>query len=76
LKIWRSLWRRQADSSEAEFLAAINDLKRRLFDPNFEPTITAKNPQGGLDILQASSNNFYSGVKLADVKRLSRALSA
>jgi dipeptidyl-peptidase-3 len=55
-------------SSEAEFVTEINDLKPALFDPNSEPTITAKSPQGGLDILQASSNNFYSGVKLADVK--------
>src|SRR5262249_10337269 len=37
-------------------------------DPNFEPTITAKSPQGGKDILQSSANNFYAGVSLADLK--------
>src|SRR5207237_2623805 len=55
-------------SSEADVLAEINDLKAALFDPNFEPTITAKNPPAGLDILQGSSNNFYSGAKLDDLK--------
>jgi dipeptidyl-peptidase-3 len=54
--------------TEAEFATEIAELKPALFDPNFEPMITAKSPQGGLDILQASANNFYSGVKLADLK--------
>ncbi len=54
--------------TEAEFSSEINELKPALFDPNFEPMITAKSPQGGLDILQASSNNFYSGLGLADVR--------
>ncbi len=54
--------------TEAEFAAEIAELKPALFDPNFEPMITAKSPQGGLDILQASANNFYSGLKLADLK--------
>jgi dipeptidyl-peptidase-3 len=43
-------------------------LRLSLFDPNFQPTITAKSPQGNLDILQASANNFYSGVRMADLK--------
>ena len=44
-------------------------LKASLFDPDFEPMITAKSPRGKLDILQASSNNFYSpGLSLADMK--------
>ena len=46
----------------------LDELKPSLFDPNFEPLITAKSPRGGLDILQASANNFYSGVTLADLK--------
>lgn len=54
--------------TDADFTAEINDLKAALFDPNFEPTITTKNPPAGLDILQASSNNFYSGVRLLDLK--------
>jgi len=46
----------------------LEELRPSLFDPNFEPLITAKSPRGGLDILQASANNFYSGLTLADVK--------
>jgi dipeptidyl-peptidase-3 len=54
--------------TEASFSKEIEELKPSLFDPNFEPLITAKSPRGGLDILQASANNFYSGVTLADLK--------
>jgi dipeptidyl-peptidase-3 len=54
--------------TEAEFASEINELKPSLFDPKFEPMITAKSPQGGLDILQASANNFYVGVSLAGLK--------
>ena len=44
------------------------ELKASLFDPNFEPSVTVKNPPAGQDILQASANNFYFGVKLANLK--------
>src|ERR1035438_5333473 len=53
--------------TEPAFLKEIEELKPSLFDPDFEPTITAKSPRGGQDILQASANNFYFGVKLADL---------
>lgn len=46
----------------------LGDLHASLFDPNFEPMVTAKSPRGGLDIIQASSNAFYEGVTLADLK--------
>ena len=46
----------------------LDDLKASLFDPNFEPMDTAKSPSGGKDILQASSNTFYPGVSLNDMK--------
>ena len=52
----------------AEFTRELEALRASLFDPNFEPSVTAKSPRGGLDILQASANNFYAGVSLADVK--------
>jgi dipeptidyl-peptidase-3 len=45
----------------------LNALKPSLFDPAFEPTITAKSPQGNRDILEASANNFYRGLSLADL---------
>jgi len=46
----------------------VSDLKASLFDPSFEPMNTAKSPQGGKDIIQASANTFYEGVTLADLK--------
>jgi dipeptidyl-peptidase III len=56
-------------------LATAEDLTRELgalrpplFDPSFEPTTTAKTPPAGQDIIQASSNTFYRGVTLADLK--------
>jgi dipeptidyl-peptidase-3 len=44
------------------------DLKSALFDEQFEPMITSKAPPTGKDILQASSNTFYQGVTLQDLK--------
>src|SRR5437764_5663764 len=44
------------------------ELRSALFDPNVEPTATAKTPPPGKDILQASSNTFYRGVTLAELK--------
>lgn len=46
----------------------LEDLRASLFDANFEPMLTAKNPSGGLDAIQASSNTFYVGVTMEDLK--------
>ncbi len=46
----------------------LSELHGSLFDPNFEPMITAKSPKPGMDIVQASSNTFYPGLSLADLK--------
>jgi dipeptidyl-peptidase-3 len=54
--------------NQAELDRELEALRPSLFDADFEPTITAKSPQGNLDILQASANNFYYGVSLADLK--------
>ena len=52
-----------------EFRKELSELRASFFDPNFEPMSTAKSPEGGLDIIEASSNNFYGpGVKLEDLK--------
>jgi len=51
-----------------DLAARVDVLEQSLFDPTFEPMLTAKNPEGGKDIIEASSNNFYSGVKLVDLK--------
>jgi dipeptidyl-peptidase-3 len=57
-----------AGFTDATFQEEIQDLRPSLFDPNFELLTTAKSPRGGLDILQASANSFYSRVKLSDLK--------
>jgi dipeptidyl-peptidase III len=38
-----------------------------LFDPTMDPSVTQKTPPAGLDILEASANNLYSGVTMADL---------
>jgi dipeptidyl-peptidase-3 len=52
----------------AELEKELDVLRPSLFDANFEPTITAKSPQGNRDILQSSANNFYQGLSLADLQ--------
>jgi dipeptidyl-peptidase-3 len=47
---------------------SVDSLRASIFDPKFEPMITAKSPEAGRDILQTSANNFYSGVSLTDLK--------
>jgi dipeptidyl-peptidase III len=37
------------------------------FDPAFDPIVTNKTPGEGRDILQASANNLYEGVTMADI---------
>ena len=44
------------------------DLQASIFDATFEPIMTVKTPPPGKDILQASSNTFYQGVSLEDLK--------
>src|SRR6266545_559165 len=46
----------------------LTELRAPLFDPSFEPLITAKTPPAGQDIVQASSNTFYRGATLQDLK--------
>lgn len=55
-------------ASDAAVSREVEALRPSLFDAAFEPTITAKSPQGKLDILQSSANNFYHNVTLADLK--------
>ncbi|HMD34601.1 MAG TPA: hypothetical protein VKH42_06520 [Vicinamibacterales bacterium] len=55
-------------ATAADLRAELKALDGPLFDPNVEPTATAKTPPPGQDIIQASSNTFYKGVTLADLK--------
>jgi len=45
----------------------LQDLQKPIFDPEFQPMLTYKNPPNGEDPLEASGNNFYSGVTLKDL---------
>lgn len=55
-------------TSAGQLNKELEELKPSLFDADFEPMITAKSPKNGQDIIQASSNTFYQGVTLADLK--------
>ena len=55
-------------ATQSDLDAELTDLQQSLFDASFEPMVVAKSPQGGMDILRASANNFYLGVSLADLK--------
>ena len=57
-----------AIASPADLERELTILKPSLFDAGFQPLITAKSPQGSLDILEASANNFYYDVSMKDLK--------
>jgi dipeptidyl-peptidase III len=52
----------------ADVVNELESLKASLFDPAFEPLITAKSPVGGKDTIQASTNTFYPGLSMEDLK--------
>jgi dipeptidyl-peptidase III len=54
--------------TRAELRHELDELRRSLFDATFEPMTTAKSPSGGQDVIQASSNTFYPGLSLEDLK--------
>ena len=55
-------------TSVAAVKREVEELRASFFDPNFEPMEVAKSPSGGKDVIQASSNTFYPGLSLADLK--------
>jgi dipeptidyl-peptidase-3 len=55
---------RAAESLEA----LVGRLAPMFFDPDVDPMLTNKTPEGGRDILQSSANNLYVGVTMADVE--------
>jgi dipeptidyl-peptidase-3 len=52
----------------AEVKREVDALRASFFDASFEPMEVAKSPGGGKDVIQASSNTFYPGLSLADLK--------
>lgn len=57
-----------ANSAGEALDAQLARLQPMFFDPNVDPIVTNKTPGEGKDILQASANNLYSGVSMADLK--------
>jgi len=55
----------RAGETLADLLAR---LRPCFFDPEFDPIVTSKTPGPGKDILQASANNLYQGVTMADLE--------
>jgi dipeptidyl-peptidase-3 len=53
--------------STAGLTEELRELEKPIFDPEFQPMLTSKNPKNGEDPLQASANNFYFGVTLHDL---------
>ena len=47
--------------------ALVDRLAPMLFDPTHDAVVTNKTPGNGRDILEASSNNLYVGVRMADL---------
>jgi len=54
-------------NTQAAAEAELKELEKPIFDPQFEPMLTMKNPPNGRDVLQSSSVNFYSGVTMKDL---------
>ncbi len=54
--------------TQTQLAQTLKSLQAPLFDPGFQPQLTTKNPPPGEDILTASSNHYYQGVKLEDLK--------
>src|SRR5262249_52255014 len=55
-------------ATAADLRCELTALRPSPFDPAVEPITTAKTPPPGKDIIQASSNTFYRGVTLNDLK--------
>ena len=47
--------------------ALLDRLRKPIFDAAYRPMLTVKSPPAGQDILNASGNNYYENVELADL---------
>ncbi|HEV2177290.1 MAG TPA: peptidase M49 [Terriglobia bacterium] len=54
--------------SAAKLEHELSELQKPIFDPNFQPMTTWKNPPNGQDPLLASGETLYQGVSTADLK--------
>jgi dipeptidyl-peptidase-3 len=53
---------------QAKLMKQLERLRRPIFDPEYQPSLTVKNPKNGEDPLTASGNNLYEGVTLGELK--------
>ena len=58
----------QAVRNGARLPGDLARLRPFFFDPDVDPVVTNKTPGAGKDILQASANNLYDGVTMADLE--------
>jgi dipeptidyl-peptidase III len=58
----------QAARNGARIPVDLERLTPYFFDPDVDPIVTNKTPGPGKDILQASANNLYSGVTMAELE--------
>jgi dipeptidyl-peptidase-3 len=54
--------------SRSRLARELEELQKPIFDPDFQPMLTDKNPKNGEDPLEASANNLYEGVRLGDLE--------
>ena len=64
----QALRNRASLGPQAKLLKELDDLRRPIFDADYQPSLTVKNPKDGEDPLSASGNNLYEGVTMADLK--------
>ena len=61
---------RTAAANGASVPANLTQFDPMFFDADVDPIVTSKTPGGNKDILQASANNLYNGVTMADLEGL------
>ncbi len=63
----QALRNRAALGPLAKLHKQLEDLRKPIFDADFQPYLTLKNPKNGEDPLVASGNNLYEGVATSDL---------
>src|SRR4029450_2010410 len=51
----------------SDVMALLDQLRGPFFDPAVDAMVTQETPEQGRDILEASANNLYADVKMADL---------
>jgi dipeptidyl-peptidase-3 len=66
---WRGALKALEEAGKKVTLLDRPDVEKLLFDPHFDPLLTARKPQAGTDRLLASGNNLYVGVTMRDLSK-------